>query len=570
MKKVFIISPMQKILLIVSCLIFHGFSLHAQDTDILLNHDLHHYIDRLDIKQLTGKPIATGFKPFRRDMLTEVFENTDTTAFGAVERIWHHRMRIIADDQYAAQQSAKGIWNTFYTNGRDLFQTESENENFELYINPAFHTTVGVDLNTFSSTDREALTIYNNVRGLSIRGTVFNKIGFYTDVMDNVIRIPQFMFDRYQDSRRFPGEPFVKRFTSTPNGLDFFSARGYLTFSPVPQIRIKAGKDRAFWGNGFQSLLLSDHASDYLFINIQSQIWKFVYVNHFTQMLDYIPGKADDEGTYPRKYAVFHQLSYFPLDNLSFSVFESIVYTPYLPNGKRGFEVQYLNPVIFYRSVEQSLGSPDNSFIGFAGKWNFLKHYQLYGQFVIDDLNISRRNDGDNYWGNKYGFQAGIKYIDAFNIPTLDFMAEYNRVRPYTYQHFNIAANYSNFDESLGHASGANLENFQISLRYHPLPAWNVELSFNHLKQGLDTDGINYGSDINRSYAVDRAGDFDQMVAQGDLLTIDQVYGRLTYQIWNTDMYAEVQGRYRQENDRKSASIMAGLRLNIPNRVVKY
>ncbi len=560
---------MKNIIVLFICLLF-SYTFQAQDTDILLNHDIYHYIDRLDIKNLTQQPIPTTFKPYRRDLLERIFSQTDTTQLSILEKGWHQRMRILVDDTYASQYSHKGIWNTFYTNGRDLYHVKEEKTNLEMYINPAFHLSLGTDIHTFQGNDRETLTLYNNVRGLSIRGAIFDKIGFYTDVMDNVIRIPSFMFERYEETLRFPGETFVKEFSGTPNGLDFFSARGYLTFSPVPQIRIKAGKDRVFWGHGFQSLLLSDHAPDHLFVNIQSSIWKFVYVNHFSQMLDYIPGKTDTEGTYPRKYAVFHQLSFLPSPKLSFSIFESIVYVPYLPNGKRGFEVQYLNPVIFYRSVEQSLGSPDNSFIGFSGKWNFLQQFQLYGQFVIDDLNISQRNQGANYWGNKYGFQLGAKYIDAFNIPTLDLIAEYNRLRPYTYQHFNIAANYSNFDESLGHASGANLENWYLSFRYHPLPALNIELTFNQLEQGLDENGINFGSDINLTYAANRAGDFDQVVGQGSPLTIDQVYGRLTYQLWNTDIYAEIEGRYRQENSRTSASIIGGIRLNIPQRVVKY
>ena len=51
------------------------------------------------------------------------------------------------------------------------------------------------------------------------------------------------------------------------------------------------------------------------------------------------------------------------------------------------FEWHYLIPIIFYRSIEQSLGSADNSVIGLDFKANFLRHFQLYGQFVLDEFN---------------------------------------------------------------------------------------------------------------------------------------------------------------------------------------
>ena len=89
-------------------------------------------------------------------------------------------------------------------------------------------------------------------------------------------------------------------------------------------MRIKFGKDRAFWGNGSQSLLLNDHSADYLLLNIQTKIWKLVYTNHFTQMIHFIPNRNDTEGTLPRKYGVFHQLTYHPNSKLSFSIFESV------------------------------------------------------------------------------------------------------------------------------------------------------------------------------------------------------------------------------------------------------
>ncbi|TAE50621.1 MAG: hypothetical protein EAZ89_11725, partial [Bacteroidetes bacterium] len=361
---------------------------------------------------------------------------------------------------------------------------------------------------------------------------------------------------------------FVKPFKNE-NAIDWLGSRAYVTFSPFREMRIKFGKDRAFWGNGYQSLLLSDYAADYLLLTVTTRVWKLEYVNHFTQMIDFIPGKSDRDGTYPRKYGAFHQLSFKPDKHISLGVFESVVYNPWLPNGQRGFELQYLNPLIFYRAAEQFIGSPDNALLGAHAKWNLLNHVQLYGQFLLDDFNFGFFRQDKGYWGNKTGWQAGIKYIDAFRIPTLDIQAEYNRVRPYTYQHFNTSSNYAHYGQYLGHAAGANLYSAHLILRYHPLAALNVFLSGTMLMKGLDQNGINYGGDI-RIPQVDRPDDFGNSVGQGNPWNVRDLYGRVSWQLWKSDAWIEAEGRYRRENEVSSLSFQAGLRMNMTGRMVKF
>lgn len=546
---------------------FTSFQLSAQDADIPLNHSLYHYADRLLIKGLNDTAFFTANKAYSRHSIEQLFEEADTADFGLVEKQWHHRMRILADDNYANAQAAKGVWSTFYKNGRDFFHVNEKN--FQLYVNPIVHASLGQERISTDS-GNESIRLTNNSRGAVLRGSIYNKIGFYTEVYDNIILTPQFILNDYERRRAIQGESFIKRFGERKNAFDFFSSRAYITFKPIKPVRIKFGKDRAFWGEGYQSLFLSDQATDYLFLNIHTKIWKLSYTNHFAQMIDFIPTHNDQEGSLPRKYAVFHQLLYQPNKNLSFGFFESIVYSPTLANGQRGFELQYLNPIIFYRTAEQSIGSPDNGMLGFSLKYNFLKRIQFYGQLLIDDYNFGARDEGDNYWGNKLGYQVGLKYIDAFNISTLDLQLEYNRLRPYTYQHFNIVANYNNFRQSLGHSAGANLYDFHFIARYRPLPPLNIYFSYSLMKKGLDIGRINYGGDINRSYEVERAGDFDQTVAQGNLLDMQQVYARISWQLWKTDAHLEIEGRYRTENEESFVGLLGGVRMNLPIRQHRY
>jgi hypothetical protein len=118
-----------------------------------------------------------------------------------------------------------------------------------------------------------------------------------------------------------------------------------------------------------------------------------------------------------------HHLSINVTKNVNIGVFESVMF-----RRENTFELQYLNPIIFYRSIEQALGSPDNAFIGFDFKVNIPKHVQIYSQFLLDEFNFKKEfsTPGKSkiyslfhprkWWGNKFAAQLGIKYIDAFDV----------------------------------------------------------------------------------------------------------------------------------------------------------
>ncbi len=545
------------------CLLFT--SAQGQDTDILLNHDLYHYVDRLDIKGLTDTTVLTFFKPFGKQYLSQLFARVNSADLSPLESAWYHRMYVLVDDSLADASRYRGAAKTFFTNHRDLYALRQPG--FQLYLNPVVHFAGGMDMNQYPAAFRNQLPLSINTRGLSIRGSVMGKIGFYTEVTENLTRFPQFIYNGYQESGLLYGEGFVKKFGSE-SGLDYLGSRAYLTWSPWDFLRIKGGKDRAFWGNGYQSVSLSDHAADYLFLTLSTRIWKLEYVNHFTQLIDFIPGKTDRQGAFPRKYAVFHQLNFQPGPRLSIGFFESVVYNPIHPQGRRGLELQYFNPLIFYRAIEQYVGSPDNALLGLQGKYNLWQRFQVYGQLLLDDFNFSQR-DQPGFWQNKVAWQVGAKYIDVLGIPTLDWQGEYNRVRPYTYQHFNLGSNYAHYGQGLGHPGGANLSDWHLILRYHPLPPLQLQFSWSQLLQGRDEEGLNYGSQVMRS-DVQRVGNINQFVGQGSNWQVNQAYMRASYQLWNADWYAEVEARYRTENGIRTLMVLGGLRTQLLARPVKF
>ena len=92
-----------------------------------------------------------------------------------------------------------------------------------------------------------------------------------------------------------------------------------------------------------------------------------------------------------------------------------------------------------------------------------------------------------------------MKYIDVANIQNLDLQVEWNRVRPFTYTHFDSVSNYTHYNQPLAHPLGANFNEWIGILRYQPTGKLNLMGRVIYWQQGLDSaNGTNFGSDIFR------------------------------------------------------------------------
>jgi hypothetical protein len=544
---------------------------YAQDGDILLNEECYHFIDRMDIKGRINEGIPTDIKPYPRESFTIILRKLSGIGNDSIRRkdkILVERYRFLFDDAYAkTRDSAKHIFKYVYRNRRDLLHFSKKN--YKVFFNPVLGISAGYD----RVSGGNSTSFFQNSRGANLRAGLWGKVGVYAELTDNQIAFPAFMDNYIRKGQVVVGEGYFKTFKQ--RSFDFFNYRGYITYSPVKQFRIKFGRDRAFWGNGYHSLILSDHATDYLLLNLSTRIWKLEYVNHFAQLIDFIPNKPDALGSYPRKYAVYHQLSYRPDKRISIGLFESIIYASSLPNGSRGFELQYLNPIIFFRAIEQYIGSSDNACIGFTLKVNALQRLQFYGQLIVDDYNFGQRKFGKGWWGNKTAWQAGLKYIDVWGISNLDMQLETNRIRPYTYSHYNASSNFSHFGQHLTHPLGANLHDFHLIVRYNPVPDLFLQVVYSRTFIGLDSDGLNYGSNIFLPDLTHNNGlinpDFDNKTGQGLNNNVDVFWLKMDYRIWKWNAFVFAEGVYRRESlyAFSGASFSAGVRWNLPRRVVR-
>lgn len=357
--------------------------------------------------------------------------------------------------------------------------------------------------------------VFQNLRGVELRAGIDDRIFVHFNILETQARFPDYVNQRIQRDGAIPGAGFFKNFKSEifdiTNGYDFLNGQGYLAFNLSRHVGLQFGYGRNFIGNGYRSLILSDFANNYLYLKANWRVWKLHYQNIFAELAAESNVNVPEDQVLPKKYMAGHYLSYNVLPNLSFGVFETVMFSR--ENG--GFELQYLNPVILYRTIEQGLGSPDNVLIGLDGKWNFLRHFQLYGQLMLDEFKFRELFlDRNGWWANKFGVQAGAKYINAFGLEHLDLQAEFNLVRPYTYTHRDSTASYTHYNQPLAHPLGANFREALFIARYQPFKRLFLEGRFIRAEFGEDGQGENWGGNLLLSH-LSRQQDYGNTVGQG-------------------------------------------------------
>jgi hypothetical protein len=378
--------------------------------------------------------------------------------------------------------SRKPVFNTFYKTKPNLFEVNSKD--FFLAVNPMLQVTYGKESNNNNS-------VFLNSRGITVRGLIAKKIGFSSTLTDNQERGPAFFQSWANTYRAVPGVGFYKTFKGT--GVDYFDARGYITFSATKYIDIQFGHDKNFIGNGYRSLFLSDWGNSYLFLKLNTRIWKLNYQNIFMELMPQFT--TTGANVLDKKYQVMHHLSFNISKSINVGLFEAVTF-----GRKNHFDFQYLNPIIFLRPVESGNGSGDKAKVGFDFKANVANRFQFYAQFLFDEFVLGKLRNDKNNFVNKFGYQLGAKYIDAFGIPNLDLQGEINRVRPFTYSARDSVSNYTHYNQPMAHPLGANLQEFIGILKYQPVKKLYIYARAIYYYQGLDSAGFNFGANPFRGY----------------------------------------------------------------------
>lgn len=365
---------------------------------------------------------------------------------------------------------------------------EVNKDDLHLTLDPIFNFEAGREL-------EPGRNVYVNTRGLLVQAKAGQHFYMYTGFYENQARYIKYVDHEVVKTGVVPGQGRVKFLSEEV--VDFNSAFGGIGFTPSKHFDMQLAQDKNFIGDGYRSLLLSDNSFSYPFLRLTAKFWKLQYQVLYTLMQDLTDPYDYDEG-FLRKYSVFHYLSIHigKRERLTLGLFESVTWKN---DSTRGFDFTYLNPVIFLRPTENSIGSPDNVLLGGTVKYRIHPQHILYGQLLIDELILDEVKAGNGWWGNKQAFQVGYKSYDLFGVKHLNLQTEFNFIRPFVYAHRSNQQNFAHYNQALAHPLGANFIESVNFLNYR----WKnvfIQMHFKYAKTGLDTLGTNYGGDIFKDY----------------------------------------------------------------------
>lgn len=425
---------------------------------------------------------------------------------------------------------------------------EIDTGEFRLTIDPLFQFEGGRELKADQST---AL----NTRGVRLTGQIGERLTFYSQFYENQGQFPDFLTAYINQQKIVPGQGYVKALDA--NRYDYNHSEAAFNVQLADWFEVQAGHGKHFIGDGYRSLLLSDNSFSYPFLQLTSQIWKIKYINLYTAFSN-IDGYRSGAGAFQKKYGSFHVLLVQPCKRWEVGLFEGILWEAGDSLYHRGFDVNYLNPVIFFRPVEFALGSPDNAIIGLTNKLKLNDNNQLYSQFVLDDINISESRSGSGFFQNKYGFQVGGRAFDLFRLKGLYFQAEYNQVQPYTYAHKIEMQAYTHYRQPLAHPQQANFRELCGELYYRHNNA-SIGCRVLYAEYGADTANTHWGHDIFRSDLEAQFGPFSlgNELLQGETTSLFQVQITADYYLnyhTNLKLYAAILYRRKATDMQQSAS----------------
>jgi len=495
-----------------------------------------HYLQCLDILDTTSVNVHTGLRNiYRKDILKYIDLESEADAQDL------RKSYLIKDNVLYAESSDLNQEGEGYLKGM-IFKTPAnffalKKKSFQLYVNPILNIAFGKE--------KQFETLrFSNLRGLELYGEIDNKIYFYSNVMENQGNFHRHIERRVSSRLAIPGYSFFKPFTSKVSNLvghDYANAKAYFGVPISKHINIEIGHGNHFIGHGYHSVLMEDYSNNYFYLKLNTRIWKFHYQNLWAELAPISTRVFGGDKLLPKKYMASHYLSLKPTKNIEIGLFETIIFSRI-----NNFEFQYLNPVILYRTVEYYLNSPDNVMIGLNGKWNIKNKVSLYGQFLADEFRFSEIRSDEKWWGNKFGFQLGVLYPDAFGVDNLDIRVEGNAVRPFTYTHRdtldvfnrNSTANYSNYNQPLAHPLGANFQEVLSLIRYQANEKIMFSALISYAQQGRSNpDLLNAGEDIlipnGLAPGGTRTSEYGVSFLQGDLTSIASLKFDLSYSFFH-------------------------------------
>ncbi len=416
-----------------------------------------------------------------------------------------------------------------------------EHEDFSIYFNYILNLSLGFDRNRI-----EGHKTFLNTRGFIVEGRLGKKFSFQTIFMEQQAYFPKYQSVYFNNKGSSLGLVMHRGYKNF--GFDFPFAVGEISYNLNKFFNISAGHGSHFFGEGYRSMLLSDHTVPYGYLRLETNFWKLRYINLYALLNDINPATSLN-GIYAKKFASIHYLDISLSKRWNFSIFESYITGQSLTTSS-AIDINFLNPIIFYRALEANRGFElGNAMVGLSMSYQINDNLKIYSQLAIDDFMFTGLKEiSQGHRDNYHSWQIGSKYFSAIGVNKFTALIEVNSARPFMYSHRGTLTNYESQGLPLAHPWETNFRELVI-LFFYKRGRWEFLNKVNIGKRGMDTSLVNMGNDIRRSYE-DRE-DFELGYFTGGPVSRDIFYltNSISYVINPiTNMRLELKYIYRKEN----------------------
>ena len=375
--------------------------------------------------------------------------------------------------------------------GRKLFQ-----ENLVSIKAEDFYMTIDLVMNFEGGKDFASTTddqISTNTRGVLIQGNITDKVYFKTDFYETQSFFPTYMDSMINAAGVVPGQGKAKGFKK--GGYDYPMVTGIVHYQASKNVSVQFGQDKMFIGNGYRSLLLSDNAAPFLFLQLGLNLFenKLNYHTNWAslQTLNKVHNTGGDD-LFVKKQANFNYLSFKPNSKIEIGVFEGVMWERWNEHTKsQPFDAMFLNPIPFLTTAVKSNDTLVSSILGLNLFVKPFTHTAFYGQASY------------GVKGKGIGFQVGTKAFDIFKVKGLNAQLEYNQVGTNLYGTQNNYVDYFQYNQPLTNQIMEDYSEiiFMANYRYRRF-LLGVKGSIGQLNRSVTKDLLVDNYEVNLAYLM--------------------------------------------------------------------
>lgn len=454
-------------------------TIYSQTID---NSDIYDFLESMQFKGVVD--FNSEVKPLSRKVLAEIILKVDSKR----EKLDKLEIKILEKFKIEFEAEIRLITNSSSETNKSFLRTENRLRLFEFYsADFSFYADPIISLEAGRFYD-ESIFVRRN--GFSIYGYAGDNWSYSLRFFDN-----EESGNDLDKTKRFTRNSAVSITKEKQKSFEYDEITANVDYRWSTGA-VSINKDYLSFGSGnFGKIILSDKAPPFTFVRFDFKPvdWlSFFYFHGFLQSnvpdsstLRYnaVPGRTSIIEV--PKFMAFHSLSFYPTDNISITIGESIIYSEKI-------QPIYFIPVIFFRAADHYLGTDNASATGNAqmfADFSYLNRdlkTKIYSTVFIDELSLNKLFEGENL--SAIGFTAGIESHNIF--PQTKLFIEYSRVSPFVYMNSVDAQLYSNDGHKMGHWIESNGDIISIGIKKFITESVKTELNAWYFRKGKTEEPV--------------------------------------------------------------------------------